>query len=776
MIRFHNSEINLKSSVYNLAGENYFEQLSAYNSMRFHIRRILLAKSVVDSRNKKYINNKKRQLKVQLSRRYSLDNLIDQLAFDTKHHPVDMLRMNLNKYSSYCVEEENSDIYPCNIDNIDFQEMKMQATDTETNDQNTYQNHSISKSKKISQDQQKTNGKKHIKDSSSRKHRQHFQCIIQRKCRCDEKPIYITCQNPFNSPINLHHSDSDTSSNSITHEDHASSSLSSPIQIYACKRADLQAKEDARYTKFAYEITKEIIKSGIYTDKELNEIFKKHLKRYRNTLDLHRMLKEIYQLKIFLNISEESDESDNDNIELLNTNEIRQHEIRPPTPPKVLDENKVIGKLLSYQKLMEIQCNKEPRQRKSVILIDANPELLITERDVLTSLLEVGIDPKQAENICKSLHQKSMETILDNMAELNIETLPNKSDANLQTESTNCAENCNEDFTHKEILVEVNNKSSTTDDLSSKQDEIIQTLRSPVTLLNDNYTEPMCSTFSRLHQEEHLPSNVADEVTQTEVQINVGSRKNTNKSGVHITEIYEEKKRIINENMQVPSIAQTDILAWSREKLAEIKANTSNDIEIPMEKNDYEYRIPITKSTEELLSNNKGKKNTKNPHINEQAKLTNPTKKFKKETNPSKPENPKAVDNKPIKRNFNKSTRGVSQKKNPDSNKSVPNPNKTKNTKGKEKINESIQKVSTSTCISSTCGICITKLNMHRRENSKCITNDEKFENLCIRQENEEEQDEINMNESELNKYESVVNEEIQTSLNQTKKNNKKKL
>lgn len=129
----------------------------------------------------------------------------------------------------------------------------------------------------------------------------------------------------------------------------------------------------------------------------------------------------------------------------------------------------------------------------------------------------------------------------------------------------------------------------------------------------------MCSTFSRLHQEEHLPSNVADEVIQTEVQINVGSRKNINKSGVHITEIYEEKKRVINENMQVPSIAQTDILAWSREKLAEIKANTSNDIEIPVEKNDYEYRIPITKSTEELLSNNKGKKNTKNPHINEQV-------------------------------------------------------------------------------------------------------------------------------------------------------------
>lgn len=74
--------------MYNLAGENYFEQLSAYNSMRCHIRRILLAKSVVDTKNKKYINNKKKQLKVQLSRRFSLDNFIDQLAFDTKHHPM----------------------------------------------------------------------------------------------------------------------------------------------------------------------------------------------------------------------------------------------------------------------------------------------------------------------------------------------------------------------------------------------------------------------------------------------------------------------------------------------------------------------------------------------------------------------------------------------------------------------------------------------------------------------------------------------------------------
>ncbi|XP_047359496.1 uncharacterized protein LOC124952917 isoform X1 [Vespa velutina] len=496
MIRFHNSEINLKSSVYNLAGENYFEQLSAYNSMRFHIRRVLLAKSVVDTKNKKYINNKKKQLKVQLPRRYSLDNFVDQLAFDTKHHPMDMLRMNLDKYSSHYAKEVNCEVYPCNINNIDLSRLKMQATDTESNDQNIYQNHSVPKSKKIlSQSRQKTTGKKHIKDLNSKKHKQHLQCIIQRKCRCDEKPIYVTCENPFKSPTNLYLSDSDTSSNSIVQEDHASSSLSSPIQTYTRKHTEIQAKEDARYIKFAYEITKEIIKSGIYTDKELNEIFKKHLKRYRTTLDLHRMLKEIYQLKTFLNMPEKSDESDDDDIEFFNINQIQQHEIRPPTPPKVLDENKVIGKLLSYQKLMETQCNKKPRCRKSVVLIDANPELLVTERDVLTSLLEVGIDPKQAENICKSLQNKSMETVLNNMAELNIETFSNKSeDVNFQTESTTCIEMNEdeyEDFINNEILKKENNKSSTTDDLSSKQDEIIQTPRNPVTLLNDNYTEPL---------------------------------------------------------------------------------------------------------------------------------------------------------------------------------------------------------------------------------------------------------------------------------------------
>ncbi|XP_015184374.1 PREDICTED: uncharacterized protein LOC107070570 isoform X1 [Polistes dominula] len=501
MTRFHNSDVNLKSSVYNLAGENYFEQLSSYNSMRFHIRRVLLAKSVVDARNKKYINNKKKELKTQLPRKFSLDNFIDQLAFDTKHHPMDMLRMNLDKYSSRH-SEDNCETYPYNINDIDYSQLAIQTADTESNSKNNYQNRSMLKSKKIvsdrSESRPKTAGNKHIKELNSKKR------IIHRKCRCNEKPIYVTCGKSFESPTNPYHSDSGSSSSSIIQEDHTSSSLSSPVQMQKLKYAEIEAKEDARYVKFAYEITKDIIKCGIYTDKELNEIFKKHLQRHRTTLDLNKMLKEIYRLKTFLNVSEESDASDDDT-EFSNMGQIQLQEVRPPTPPKILDENKVIGKLLSYQKLMETQCNKEPRSKKSVVLIDANPELLITERDVITSLLEVGIDPKQAENICKSLHHKSMESVLDNMVELKINSIPNKletlpdklNNVELQKENTFGPENTFlEDLKSgtKNHILENENKSSTTDDLSSKQDETIQTPQSPVTLHNDNYTEPKQSS------------------------------------------------------------------------------------------------------------------------------------------------------------------------------------------------------------------------------------------------------------------------------------------
>lgn len=121
------------------------------------------------------------------------------------------------------------------------------------------------------------------------------------------------------------------------------------------------------------------------------------------------MLYEIYQLKISLNMTDDSD-TDDELEELINAQKLLSvSEIRPPTPPKVLDDNKVMEKLESYRKMTE--RSQEQYRLKSVTLVDANPDLFVTERDVLMSLVEVGIDPKQVQHICKNLRYKSRDTV-----------------------------------------------------------------------------------------------------------------------------------------------------------------------------------------------------------------------------------------------------------------------------------------------------------------------------------------------------------------------------
>lgn len=118
------------------------------------------------------------------------------------------------------------------------------------------------------------------------------------------------------------------------------------------------------------------------------------------------MLYEIYQLKISLNMTDDSD-TDDELEDLIQAQKLLSvSEIRPPTPPKVLNDNKVMEKLESYRKMNDRSC-----VRRTVTLIDANPDLLVTERDVLMSLVEVGLDPKQVQYICKNLRDKSRDTV-----------------------------------------------------------------------------------------------------------------------------------------------------------------------------------------------------------------------------------------------------------------------------------------------------------------------------------------------------------------------------
>lgn len=59
----------------------------------------------------------------------------------------------------------------------------------------------------------------------------------------------------------------------------------------AKKRASKQflrqrEKEEKQYIKFVYDITKEIMQKGLYTDKELRDVFKKHINQNKEVLNM----------------------------------------------------------------------------------------------------------------------------------------------------------------------------------------------------------------------------------------------------------------------------------------------------------------------------------------------------------------------------------------------------------------------------------------------------------------------------------------------------------
>lgn len=88
--------------------------------------------------------------------------------------------------------------------------------------------------------------------------------------------------------------------------------------------------------------------------------------------------------------------------------------------PMILNKHKVLEKLVLYEKPIDNQRITSDCGNKSAILVTTNPELLITQRDVLMSLMEVDIDPKEAQQICQSLFQKS-KTLLDKKVQVKTE-------------------------------------------------------------------------------------------------------------------------------------------------------------------------------------------------------------------------------------------------------------------------------------------------------------------------------------------------------------------
>ncbi|XP_015609659.1 uncharacterized protein LOC107274721 isoform X2 [Cephus cinctus] len=433
--------LNLKSSVYNQTGQNYFQQLSAYNCMNVHLRRVLLAKSVVDTKNRDYIRQKREKCKtscrsMELEKNISQD-IIDKLAYDTKHHPCDILRMSYSDlrknhsarchYQDHChagCSHANSHIRStCPIESRKWNS-RASSKKSSSPSPNRKSSCSSERHKKcfeessLFQEKQKHTGRISVTDNKSRQNK----APRSRKCRYENQNICYNYPSSFESSPNVscsgtprgeenNHSDFESINKRKGKTDsRRQDEYGVSVQI---KKMASNCEEDAKYTQFAYDITKDIMQNALYTDNELRKVFRKHLRKNTGLLNKARMLQEIRRLKVSLNVLDDDDDNDDNEDDDHGNDEFIV--VKPPTPPKVLDENKILSKLESYQKLDEYQrrhSNGISGSIKNVVLVDPNPDLLVTERDVLLILMEMNLTPKQAQNICKKLQYLSRDTSL----------------------------------------------------------------------------------------------------------------------------------------------------------------------------------------------------------------------------------------------------------------------------------------------------------------------------------------------------------------------------
>ncbi|XP_054010606.1 uncharacterized protein LOC128893576 isoform X1 [Hylaeus anthracinus] len=392
MTKNNRSEVNLKSTAYNQNGQNYFEQLAAYNSMSSHLRRVLMAKCVVDAKNKNFTRKRKRfcrqpDCRPRIVGREIKNDIIDVLAYDTLHHPADLLRRS-DDSKCLCQREDQSYLanhygygMVCSRSRLHNRVIYPSSTTLKTNKTEPF----------ISNDRQVKATKAALK----------FQDLSEHSYE-EDSMVYQTATDFLTQEIN-HLSMTVSSSRSYDKIETPKEYTDPTCNQETC----MKDEEEAKYAKFVYDITCEIIQNGLYTDEQLQDVFQKHLKKNETLLSMNKMMYEIYQLKDALNMSDDQDAEELK--DLVHSRKFNNLTFQSPTPPKVLNENKIMEKLKNYE-APESQ-RKSNSNNKSVVLIDPNPELIITERDILSSLIESNINPEQAQQIYKRLSTISKDEI-----------------------------------------------------------------------------------------------------------------------------------------------------------------------------------------------------------------------------------------------------------------------------------------------------------------------------------------------------------------------------
>ncbi|XP_034936423.1 uncharacterized protein [Chelonus insularis] len=409
----------IKSSVYNQTGEGFFKQLAAYNHMSAHLRRVLLAKSRVDSRNPNYLRRRRTMStgRAKFTEKTASQELIDQLAYDTEHHPMEIVRM---RYSLDSRLQDRSKKCPVSCKNflidcpgIHLNPITSRLTES---DRNRFSSRSRPRGSGLSFHSARPGTfKKNYANRGDQKEEMisshHTESARSSprsvKNKDDNDQIDHNYASSFESPSEISRRDSIASKGSVSSQSYVESIFTEKNKE---KRENSPSKlsEEAKYSKFLYDITQEIVQNGLYKDEELKEVFKRHIKRNSHILDRNKMMYELYQLKLSLNLIDHDDDDEEETIERF-LHSRKYSVVKPPTPPKVLDENKIVDKLMNPEDLKATYSKSPHSGRHTVVLVDANPELLVTERDILATLMEMNISPQQAHDVYKRLQKKSKD-------------------------------------------------------------------------------------------------------------------------------------------------------------------------------------------------------------------------------------------------------------------------------------------------------------------------------------------------------------------------------
>ena len=238
--------------------------------MTSHLRRVLLAKCVVDAKNKSYICRKKQLLrqcnrKSRSARIEITNSLIDRLAYDTLHHPADLLgRSCVSRYLCQC--EEQKYVADCYDYDVICSRSRLQkhvicpALPTSKASTSEFVKSCGGGAR------QQTKAEFNIEDVSERRYEEDSMLY---------EPVsdYLTQgNNELSMPAD--------SSGSYENSDIAALRANMIANRGVCKG------DEAKCAKFVYEITREIVLNGFYTDDELREVFKKHVERNKDILDM----------------------------------------------------------------------------------------------------------------------------------------------------------------------------------------------------------------------------------------------------------------------------------------------------------------------------------------------------------------------------------------------------------------------------------------------------------------------------------------------------------